>query len=171
MRSAPCLFRGGFAQPFSYDCSKLRAETFCPNCRAEYRPGFARCVDCEVALIEELPPPSVQDSALRENERPDLARTRYFLAWFIPMLVYLALWFATALRPLVLRNTIILIFFICLHTSATFGSFWMLYQAVRYERRVGRYVLLAFVPFMFVWYSLVRVPLRKEFQRDSEFIR
>ena len=47
----------------------------------------------------------------------------------------------------------------------------MLYQAVRYERRVGRFVLLSFVPFMFVWYSLVRVPLRKEFQGDSEFIR
>jgi hypothetical protein len=55
--------------------------------------------------------------------------------------------------------------------TANFGSFWMMYQAVRYEHRVGRYVLLAFVPFMFVWYSLVRVPFRKEMQRDSPFIR
>jgi len=47
----------------------------------------------------------------------------------------------------------------------------MMYQAVRYERRVGRYVLLAFIPFMFVWYSLVRVPLHKAFQRNSDFIR
>ncbi len=47
----------------------------------------------------------------------------------------------------------------------------MIYQAVRHEKRVGKYVLLSFVPFMFVWYSLVRVPLRKEFQGESNVIR
>ena len=28
---------------------------FCPQCRAEYRPGFYRCADCDVALVSELP--------------------------------------------------------------------------------------------------------------------
>ena len=28
---------------------------YCPNCRSEYRPGFTRCKDCDVALVEELP--------------------------------------------------------------------------------------------------------------------
>ena len=28
----------------------------CPNCRSEYRPGFTRCNDCDVALVAELPP-------------------------------------------------------------------------------------------------------------------
>jgi hypothetical protein len=28
---------------------------FCPQCRAEYRPGFTRCSDCEVDLVEYLP--------------------------------------------------------------------------------------------------------------------
>jgi len=28
---------------------------YCPNCRSEYRPGFTRCKDCEVALVVELP--------------------------------------------------------------------------------------------------------------------
>jgi hypothetical protein len=27
---------------------------FCPNCTAEYRPGFSRCSDCDVALVEDL---------------------------------------------------------------------------------------------------------------------
>jgi len=27
---------------------------FCPDCRAEYRPGFTRCSDCDVALVERL---------------------------------------------------------------------------------------------------------------------
>jgi hypothetical protein len=28
----------------------------CPKCRAEYRAGFDRCFDCEVWLVEWLPP-------------------------------------------------------------------------------------------------------------------
>ena len=29
---------------------------FCPQCKAEYRPGFSRCADCDVDLVYELPP-------------------------------------------------------------------------------------------------------------------
>ena len=28
---------------------------FCPLCKAEYRPGFTRCSDCDVDLVETLP--------------------------------------------------------------------------------------------------------------------
>jgi hypothetical protein len=28
---------------------------FCPECRAEYRPGFTRCSDCDVDLVHEIP--------------------------------------------------------------------------------------------------------------------
>jgi hypothetical protein len=28
---------------------------FCPQCKAEYRPGFTRCADCDVDLVWELP--------------------------------------------------------------------------------------------------------------------
>jgi len=28
---------------------------FCPVCKAEYRPGFTRCADCDVELVWELP--------------------------------------------------------------------------------------------------------------------
>jgi hypothetical protein len=28
---------------------------FCPQCRAEYVPGFTRCGDCDVELVDELP--------------------------------------------------------------------------------------------------------------------
>jgi hypothetical protein len=27
---------------------------FCPQCKAEYRPGFTRCTDCDVDLVQEL---------------------------------------------------------------------------------------------------------------------
>jgi hypothetical protein len=33
---------------------------WCPNCRAEYRPGFSQCAKCQAALVEEEPaPPSI----------------------------------------------------------------------------------------------------------------
>jgi hypothetical protein len=28
---------------------------YCPSCRAEFRPGFSRCRECEVDLVDELP--------------------------------------------------------------------------------------------------------------------
>ena len=28
---------------------------FCPQCGAEFRPGFTRCSDCDVDLVDELP--------------------------------------------------------------------------------------------------------------------
>ncbi len=28
---------------------------FCPQCRVEYEPGFTRCADCEVSLVDRLP--------------------------------------------------------------------------------------------------------------------
>jgi len=31
---------------------------FCPQCEAEYRPGFTRCSDCYVDLVDKLPEPS-----------------------------------------------------------------------------------------------------------------
>jgi len=144
---------------------------YCPKCRAEFREGFTRCSDCGLELVAVLPPASPESAEAAENERPDLARTRYFLAWFIPMSIYLSFWFLILGRPLAIANPVVLIFFVCLHMTSVLGAFWMLYQAVRYEKRVLRYALLAGIPFMFVWYSLVRVPLRKEFQSNSSFIR
>jgi len=43
-----------------------------------------------------------------------------------------------------------------------FFGIWMLYQAVRYEAKPLRYVLLgAFVPFSYVWYYVERYKRRK----------
>ena len=29
---------------------------YCPECKAEYRPGFTECADCRISLVSELPP-------------------------------------------------------------------------------------------------------------------
>ncbi len=40
---------------------------FCPQCGAEYRPGFDRCADCDVALGSDPPPGE-------DHEAPPLVR-------------------------------------------------------------------------------------------------
>lgn len=144
---------------------------FCPNCRAEFRSDFTRCSDCGVELVDVLPPPSMQGPEPREDERPDYAMRAHFLAWFGPLMILFALVLGITLRPSLLQNPFVAVPLIIGTFASNIGSYWMLYQSIRYERRVGRYVLLSFVPFMFIWYSLVRVPLRKEFQGNSQFIR
>jgi hypothetical protein len=121
--------------------------------------------------VQELPPLDPRDPELDINGRPDKAPTRVFLAWFLPMCVYFIFFFGSWVKPLLFQNAFIVLFLICFLLAGNFGAFWMMYQAVRYERRVGKYVLLAFVPFMFVWYAIVRLPLRGEFQGKSDFIR
>jgi hypothetical protein len=46
---------------------------FCPQCKAEYRPGFTHCSDCDVDLVYELPaePHSLQQSAELPPEAAD----------------------------------------------------------------------------------------------------
>ena len=36
---------------------------YCPNCGTEYRPGFDRCSDCDVALVDEPPSPEEMPAA------------------------------------------------------------------------------------------------------------
>ncbi len=39
---------------------------FCPECRAEYRPGFTHCSDCDVDLVHEIPK---HDTRVRKQKR------------------------------------------------------------------------------------------------------
>lgn len=38
---------------------------FCPKCRCEYQPGYARCSDCDVDLIESTPEPEKDEQLNR----------------------------------------------------------------------------------------------------------
>jgi len=40
---------------------------FCPQCETEYREGFTRCADCDVALVPELGAPSLVPLAMEKS--------------------------------------------------------------------------------------------------------
>jgi len=39
----------------------------CPHCKAEYRPGFTHCVDCDVDLVWELPKDAIETRQVGQN--------------------------------------------------------------------------------------------------------
>lgn len=48
---------------------------FCPDCKAEYRPGFARCSDCDVPLVEHLDETDVHSNNPELSDQPELLWT------------------------------------------------------------------------------------------------
>jgi hypothetical protein len=48
---------------------------FCPDCKAEYRPGFTRCSDCDVALVERLEETEVHSDNPELSGAPELLWT------------------------------------------------------------------------------------------------
>jgi hypothetical protein len=60
---------------------------FCPECGAEYRPGFTHCTDCDVDLVHELPetPPVRRPKRCSEiypaNNAPKLLMALISLGW------------------------------------------------------------------------------------------
>jgi hypothetical protein len=48
---------------------------FCPNCTAEYRPGFSRCSDCDVALVEHLEERDINSNNPELSGTPELLWT------------------------------------------------------------------------------------------------
>jgi hypothetical protein len=49
---------------------RLSLAMFCPLCRAEYRPGFMHCTDCDVDLVYELPTARSNSSETNQGALP-----------------------------------------------------------------------------------------------------
>jgi hypothetical protein len=57
---------------------------FCPECKAEYREGFKKCSDCNVDLVEQLPPEQAEKfieyvEVLRTSNPSDIALIKSIL--------------------------------------------------------------------------------------------
>jgi hypothetical protein len=53
---------------------------FCPRCKAEYRAGFRKCSDCDIALVDQLrpDPPAVDPPTRSAVDHPDLVVVRTY---------------------------------------------------------------------------------------------
>jgi hypothetical protein len=58
-------------------------------------------------------------------------------------------------------NPIILFATVALFAIPPLGAFWMMYMAIRHDKNPFPMILLAFIPFTFVWFYLERVRPRK----------
>lgn len=67
----------------------------------------------------------------------------------------LAFWMVTTSG--IPRNPFIVFLFVAVYAVAPVGAFWMLYVAIRNERHPLPVILLAFVPYSFLWYYFERV--------------
>lgn len=125
------------------------------NCGVEYRPGFRRCSDCHVELVEELPlnrtTPGAEEIYVRAPA----------LAYGLPIAVivfFVAAIFTgpkSMVRPYVLFTVLVIILI------SNCGTIWMLYQLIRFEKKPRRYAPLALIPYSFYWYYYVRIAGRR----------
>jgi hypothetical protein len=64
--------------------------------------------------------------------------------------------FLLLLGPSPDSNPFILAVFFVLYAIAPLGGFWMMYMSIRYEKKPWPKILLALIPFTFLWYYFER---------------
>ena len=64
-------------------------------------------------------------------------------------------------------RSFLLVPLLAVFAGSPIGSFWMLYVSIRYEKHPATYMLMAFVPFMSVWYYFERYKTGKYMGRTS----
>lgn len=63
-------------------------------------------------------------------------------------------------------SPVILLAFVALFFIPPLGAFWMMYMSIRHEKNPFPMVLLAFVPFSFLWYYFERVRPKRSGKRN-----
>jgi hypothetical protein len=63
-------------------------------------------------------------------------------------------------------NPAVLFTFVTLFAIPPLGAFWMMYMSIRHEKNPFPMILLAFIPFTFVWFYFERVRRGKLRERD-----
>jgi hypothetical protein len=66
----------------------------------------------------------------------------------------LAFWAIVTEGP---ENPVLVSFVVVVFAASPIGAFWMLYVAIRHETHPLPMVLMAFIPFSFLWYYFERV--------------
>jgi hypothetical protein len=108
--------------------------------------------------IVEGKPPSFEPDAGEASDKASWLKYQLFLySIATALIVYVGL---MILLTLVTRNPLAAQIPAFLAACAVPGAVWLVYQAVRYEKRPGLYLLMAIVPFSFIWYYFGRFKTR-----------
>jgi NADH:ubiquinone oxidoreductase subunit 2 (subunit N) len=54
------------------------------------------------------------------------------------------------------NNPVVMLCLVALFGIPPLGAFWMMYMAIRHEKNPAPVILLAFIPFAFLWYYFDR---------------
>ena len=76
--------------------------------------------------------------------------------WILFLVACTALAFWLVVGPWFARNPLALFLVMLFFMVPPIGSLWMLYQSIRYEKNCLPFVILALVPYAFVWYYFER---------------
>ncbi len=93
--------------------------------------------------------------------------TMKLFLWVLLGLMTTGLAFLFVISPWTPRNPYVQDLLVVFFGAPSVGAFWMLYVAIRYEKRPLRFVCLAFIPFAFLWYYFERVRPGKLVQREQ----
>ncbi len=77
----------------------------------------------------------------------------------------LALWIVAG--PWKPENPLVIALLMVYFGASSLGGFWMMYRAIRYERHPLARILLAFVPYSFLWYYFERVRPLERLKRNA----
>jgi membrane protein implicated in regulation of membrane protease activity len=91
-------------------------------------------------------------------------RIAFWIVFFIACTGFAA-W--VVLGPAVFHDPVAAFSVTAFFMVAPAGTGWMLYQCIRYEEHTIPFVILALVPYSFVWYYFERYRKRKRAQRPS----
>ena len=90
------------------------------------------------------------------------------LLWVLLGLVVTGGAFWIAASPWIPRNPVVVFLVVLVYAVGPIGAFWMLYMSIRHEKHPLPMVLLAFVPYAFLWYYVERVRTGKHIS-DGRF--
>ncbi len=129
-------------------------------------------------IMDQIAEASVPEYTLaRENDFVwhDEPVRSYLFAWLPALVCYMIsiplLLFRWPLDSSYASRSFLDVIFAILSFVGEIGSLWMIYQAIRYEIRPWRFILLSFVPLSFGWYYYERYSRRRGNQRYPVAVR
>ena len=102
-----------------------------------------------------------------QKTRRKVRQTMRNIFWALAMLALTLAAFWVVLGSWNPKNPLVLFLLAALFIIPNIGTIWMLYTSIRCERHPLPFILLAFVPYAFLWYYFERTKQGKHLTRHE----